>query len=306
MRKYRQTEIRKNLELRAHIIQAVRSFFIEQGFLEIETPCRIPAPAPEAHIDAEISGNWFLQTSPELYMKRLLASGYARIFQICKCFRKKERGGRHLPEFTLLEWYCAGVDYFDMMDQCENLIRFVGHRLLKSDTLVYQGRVIDLGSPWKRMTVSESFDRFASLSMETALLRECFDETMAFEIEPRLGRKKPIFLYDYPTSKSALAKPKSDNLSIAQRFELYVSGLELCNAFTELNDSKAQRNRFEKEQAFRAASGKLLYPMPEQFLESVGDMPDASGNALGIDRLVMLFADTTQIDEVVTFTPEEL
>ena len=306
MGKYRQTDIKKNLELRAQIIQAVRRFFIEQGFLEIETPCRIPAPAPEAHIDAEISGDWFLQTSPELYMKRLLASGYPRIFQICRCFRKKERGSRHLPEFSLLEWYCAGIDYFDMMGQSENLIRFVGHTLLRSDTLVYQGRQIDLRSPWERMTVAEAFDRFAAISMETALLQESFDETMALEIEPHLGPQKPLFLYDYPSSKSALAKLKSDDPSIAQRFELYISGLELCNAFTELNDPESQRKRFEKEQGFREALGKTLYPMPEKFLACVHDMPDASGNALGIDRLVMLFADTGRIDGGVAFTPEEL
>ena len=306
MGKYRQTDIKKNLELRAQIIQAIRRFFIEQGFLEIETPCRIPAPAPEAHIDAQISGNRFLQTSPELCMKQLLSAGYPRIFQICKCFRKKERGRRHLPEFTMLEWYRTGTDYLNLMDESENLIRFVAHSVFKRRTLTYQGQTIALTKPWERIGVTEAFERFASLSMETAISRQRFDETLAFEIEPHLGQKKPVFLYDYPAFRSALAKPLKDNPSLAQRFELYICGLELCNAFSELNDAESQRKRFKSELKLRNALKKPPYPLPETFLKSLDDMPDAAGNALGLDRLVMLFTDTEQIDDVVAFTPEEL
>ena len=297
---------KKNLWLRAQIIQAVRTFFIDNDYLEIETPIRIPAPAPEVHIEAEASGDWFLHTSPELCMKRLLAAGYPRIFQICRCFRQKERGRMHLPEMTMLEWYGAGNNYFDMMDQCEKMIRFAARRAGFEDYLVYQGKSIDLKAPWSRMSVTDAFDRFASVSMETAVLQDRFDEMMIIDIEPNIGHKKPLFLYDYPAVGASLARLKPENSSLAERFELYICGMELCNAFTELTDPVEQRIRFENEQKIRSESGKQVYPLPEKFLESLQLMPEASGVALGIDRLVMLFANTKSIDDVVAFTPEEL
>ena len=297
---------KKNIWLRAQIIQAVRTFFIDNDYLEIETPIRIPAPAPEVHIEAEASGDWFLHTSPELCMKRLLAAGYPRIFQICRCFRQKERGRMHLPEMTMLEWYGAGNNYFDMMDQCEKMIRFAARRAGFEDYLVYQGKSIDLKAPWSRMSVTDAFDRFASVSMETAVLQDRFDEMMIIDIEPNIGHKKPLFLYDYPAVGASLARLKPEDSSLAERFELYICGMELCNAFTELTDPVEQRIRFENEQKIRSESGKQVYPLPEKFLESLQLMPEASGVALGIDRLVMLFANTKSIDGVVAFTPEEL
>jgi lysyl-tRNA synthetase class 2 len=304
--KRRQASIRNNLELRASILQAVRQFFIANGYLEVETPIRIPAPAPETHIDAQASGSWYLQTSPELGMKRLLAAGYPRIFQICKCFRKNERGRRHLPELTMLEWYTAGHDYTDMMTQCEALITAVADRLDSNGALRYQGRRIDLSLPWPRITVSQAFERWAGLSVERAMAADRFEEVLALEIEPQLGVEIPVFIYDYPAHLGALARLKPKNCALAERFELYIGGLELCNAFTELTDPKEQRDRFEKEGESRCQAGKPVYPMPERFLAALEDMPAAVGNALGIDRLVMLFADAAQIDDVVAFTPEEL
>ncbi len=288
------------------IIQAIRRFFIENDYFEVETPIRIPGPAPEAHIDAEVSDGWYLHTSPELCMKRLLSAGYPRMFQVCRCFRKKERGNKHLPEFTILEWYRADSDYMDMMDICSELIRFVSHSVGSGDFIVYQGKQIDLRNPWPRMTVMEAFERFAPLSVKRALQQNQFDEIMAGKIEPNLGQPKPVFLYDYPASKGSLAKLKEEDASVAERFELYIAGLEICNAFTELKDPEEQRLRFEREEEQRITSGKRPYPMPEKFLESLRFMPEASGNALGIDRLVMLFADAATIDDVVAFTPEEL
>jgi len=302
----RQLSIRQNLRLRAEIIQAIRRFFIDNDYIEVETPCRIPAPAPESHIDAVPSGNWFLHTSPELCMKRLLAAGYPRIFQICRCFRGQERGSRHLPEFTMLEWYCTGIGYFEMMEQCEDMIRFAAHHSGFGDVIAWQGESVDLKKPWFRMSVADAFDRHASIPMKTALLQDRFDEVIACEIEPRIGREKPLFLYDYPAAHGALARLKPDNPLLAERFELYINGLELCNAFTELTDPREQRKRFEKERDYRNRSGKRPYPMPERFLESLEFMPRASGNALGIDRLVMLFADSAKIDDITAFTPEEL
>ena len=303
---YRQSAINRNLKIRARTVQAVRDFFIGKDYLEIETPCRIPAPAPEEHIDAEISGDWFLQASPELCMKRLLAAGYPRIFQICKCFRQNERGSKHLPELTMLEWYTSEADYFDIMAQTEDLVRFVAENINSGNHLVYQGNKIDLKKPWPKLSVAKAFKKFTSTTLEKALSEDLFDELMTSEIEPKLGRKKPVFLYDYPASLASLSMIKSDNPSIAQRFELYIAGLELCNAYTELTDPEEQKKRFEIEQNKRHGLGKRIYPMPKKFLEALEFMPGASGNALGIDRLVMLFADTKKIDDIVAFTPEEL
>ena len=305
MRHNRQSAIRKNLQLRARVVQSVRAFFIEQGYLEVETPIRIPAPAPEAHIDAETSANWFLQTSPELCMKRLLAAGYEKIFQICKCFRKKERGGRHLPELTLLEWYHLNQDYRALMVDCEQLLGFILEELNLGESITYQGSEIAFKTPWKRLSVSQAFNNFASIPLDDALKNDRFDEVMVAEIEPNLG-PNPVFLYDYPASRGALARLKADDSSLAERFELYIGGLELCNGFSELTDPEEQRKRFEKELYFRQTSGSTTYPMPEKFLHALAGLPDAAGNALGFDRLVMLLADAKSIDEVVSFTPEEL
>jgi lysyl-tRNA synthetase class 2 len=302
----RQTSIKENLNLRAGIIQAIRRFFIENGYLEVETPLRIPAPAPEAFIDAQDSGKWFLQTSPELCMKRLLSAGYSRIFQICKCFRAKERGSKHLPEFTILEWYSANNTYVDLMEQCEDLVRFVAAKIGFEDLIVFQGNNVYLKKPWDRITVFEAFEEYACVSLEKALLEDSFDEIMACEIEPNLGMKKPVFLYDYPASKSALARLKKGDNSLAQRCELYMAGLELSNGFTELTDPLEQRKRFEQELSNRRSEGSIVYPMPEKFLTDLKAMPDAAGIAFGIDRLIMLFADSPLIDNVIAFTPEDL
>jgi lysyl-tRNA synthetase class 2 len=303
----RQASLKKNLQLRARIIQAIRSFFCDRDYLEVETPIRIPAPAPEAHIDAVESGDGFLQASPELCMKRMLAAGIPRIFQICKCFRQGERGRLHLPEMTLLEWYRADSDYLDMMDECEALINTVSRRNgSKEEILIYQGKEIKLTPPWPRISVSEAFEKLGSIPLHVALERGQFDEIMVEKIEPNLAQTRPVFLYDYPASRAALARLKPQDLRYAERFELYIGRLEICNAFSELADPVEQRKRFEREKDSRRKSGKPIYPMPERFLATLGNMPVAAGNALGVDRLVMLFSDSKQIDEVVAFTPEEL
>ncbi len=306
MRFSRQSAIRSNLERRACIIDSVRAFFSAAGFMEIETPVRIPAPAPEAHIDAQPSGDWFLQPSPELCMKRLLACGYDKIFQICRCFRKGERGRRHVPEMTLLEWYAADRDYLDLMIQCEKLISFVACRMDIGRRLVYQGHSVDLTPPWDRLTVAEAFEQFGGMTTQQAMDRNCFDEMMGIEIEPKLGFDRPMFLYDYPARCGALARLKPADPSVAERFELYIAGMELCNAFTELTDPLEQRVRFETENRVRGDGGKTVYPIAEPFLHALDSMPPAAGNAMGLDRLVMLFVNAASIDEVVAFVSEEL
>jgi lysyl-tRNA synthetase class 2 len=296
----------ENLIARARIIQAIRRFFIDHDYIEIETPIRIPAPAPETHIEAIESDHWFLQTSPELCMKMMLTAGFGRIFQICKCFRQAERGRLHLPEMTMLEWYRISSSYLDMMNECETLISQLARQINSSNLLIYQGIEIDLTPPWRRISVDEAFRRFTSVSMEAALENDRFDEIMVEAIEPNLGQPQPVFLYDYPASRGSLARSKPQDSRYAERFELYIGGLEICNAFSELTDPVEQRQRFELERNRRQNSGRLIYPMPEKFLSALGDMPEAAGNALGIDRLVMLFTDTNKIDDVVAFTPEEL
>ena len=297
---------RSALKARASILQATRLFFINQGYLEVETPHRIPAPAPESHIDAVPSGSWFLHTSPELCMKRLLAAGYEKIFQICRCWRGEERGRLHTPEFTLLEWYRTESNYRALMEECEAFIQSVASTLGLGDKLHFRGQTIDLTRPWERISVEDAFQRYAPIPMRRALAEHVFDEVMVEKIEPRLGISRPTFLYDYPAERGALARLKGDDPTLAERFEFYVGGLELANAFSELIDTKEQRERFLAEQAYRRSLSKPPYPLPEKFLRELGSMPPAAGIALGVDRLVMVLLDTPTIDEVVAFTPEEL
>ena len=294
------------LKLRATMIRTIRRFFLDRDFLEIETPLRIPAPAPELHIDAVASDDWFLQTSPELCMKRLLAAGYPKIFQICRCFRAGERGARHLPEFTMLEWYRTQSDYRVLMDDCEALIACVAVELGLGVALSRQGRRIDLRPPWERITVREAFARYAALSVEEALRRDRFDEIMVSAIEPHLGGEHPVFLYEYPAALGALARVKPDDPGLAERFELYIGSLELANAFSELTDAAEQRRRFEEAARDRSRNDCSVYPMPERFLAALSRMPPSAGIALGVDRLAMIFAEKSEIDAVVAFPPELL
>ncbi|MBT8340634.1 MAG: EF-P lysine aminoacylase GenX [Desulfatitalea sp.] len=294
------------LQQRAAILRAIRDFFVTHAFLEVETPVRIPAPAPEVHIDAEPSGDWFLQTSPELCMKRLLAAGFPKIYQICKCFRARERGGRHLPEMTLLEWYAAGSDYRRMMVQTQALLIHVAEQVGRYPRLSYQGRSINLSPPWHRVTVAQAFEIYTETTVDQALDQGRFDELMGLRIEPRLGWDRPLFLFDYPARCGALARLKSGDPQVVERFELYIGGLELCNAFSELTDTVEQHRRFAHDAGMRQQMGKTVYPWPETFLDVLDHMPEAAGNALGIDRLVMLLTDAKCIDAVVAFTPEGL
>ncbi|KIH76194.1 lysyl-tRNA synthetase, class 2 [Geoalkalibacter ferrihydriticus] len=293
---------RAKLMERARIIQMIRAFFIEHDYLETETPHRVPGNAPEGYIAPVASETWFLHTSPELAMKRLLAAGYPRLFQICRCWRHAERGSRHLPEFTMLEWYRAQADYRDLMAECEMLL----NRLVPGGELVRAGRAIDLRPPWERLSVAEAFARHTATTPQQALAADRFDEIIAFEIEPHLGSGRPTFLIDYPAPLAALARKKPDNPEIAERFELYIAGLELANAFSELTEPVEQRARFAQEETIRRSAGQPPYPMPEKFLAELAHMPPAAGIALGIDRLVMLLTGAAAIDEVVAFTPEDL
>lgn len=295
----------QTLQTRARLIQSIRLFFINHDFLEVETPLRIPSPAPEEHIEAIRSEDWFLQTSPELCMKRLLAAGYPRIFQIGKCFRAAERGDKHLPEFTMLEWYTAGFDYHQLMSQCEALIVAAAKDSGVSE-IRWQNEKVSLTPPWERITVADAFSKYAPISCEEALARDKFDEILVDYIEPYLGIDRPTFIYDYPAKLAALAKLNKSNPTVSERFELYIGGLEIANGFSELTDAGEQRMRFEEALKGRAAKNWARYEMPEKFLQSLESLPPCAGIALGIDRLFMIMTGAATIDDVVAFTPENL
>ena len=302
----RLNERKKYLHLRARMVQAIRQFFIERDYLEVETPLLLSALAPEVHINPITAGDRYLHPSPELCMKRLLAADYSRIFQISKCFRGGERGDLHLPEFTLLEWYRVGIDYRSLMRECETLILRLAEDLGFGEKIPFQGKEVDLRSPWEKISVDEAFKRFTSLTPENALKKRCFDEVMVNDIEPHLGVTSPTFLYDYPAALAALARLRPDNQRLAERFEIYLGGVELANGFSELTDPEEQRIRFERDQKERHGLGKPEYPVAERFLDSLEYMPEAAGIALGVDRLAMIFTDQRKIDDVVAFTPEEV
>ena len=328
-------KIRNNLRIRSQILSGIRTFFESRGFLEVETPLLTRCPGQEPHLaafetryqDAQTGLELFLPTSPEYAMKRLLASGFETIYQICKAFRHETPSSMHNPEFTILEWYRAYADYKAIMSDTEAIMSELAQRITKSTTLTYQDKSVDLTPPWQRLTVHEAFAQFAGIHADPSadpdgFLQQArthpsvnpddpFDlayfKVFLDSVEPHLGHPKPTFLLDYPASMAALAKRKPDAPHLAERFELYIAGIELANAFTELNDPEEQRTRLESEAQERKASGAPAYPIDTQFLAALkSGMPPAGGIALGVDRLVMLFTNTTSIREVIAFPFPEL
>lgn len=293
------------LKLRQEVFRAVRRFFRQEGFIEVETPLRLRTPAPERHIDHVECGEHFLQASPELHMKRLLCAGYDRIFQICKCFRNGERSDLHLPEFTMLEWYQADADYWFLMEQTEALVRFIRRETAGRGPVFFRKAEIDLASPFYKLRLADAFRNIAGSDMEEALSEDRFEETLCFSIEPNLRKDRPVFLHGYPLAHTPLAKNIPDRPGEAQRFELYLGGIEICNGYTELTDPSLQTIRFMEENIARIRCGRAGIPMPERFLADLHAMPEAAGCALGLDRLVMVLGDAPAIDDVVAFVPEE-
>jgi elongation factor P--(R)-beta-lysine ligase len=301
----------QGLHLRAALFDSLRKFFKEQGFLEVDTPVRQKVILPEANIIPLESEDAFLQTSPELCMKRLLAAGCTKIFQICPCFRKEERGSRHLEEFMMLEWYRSDEDYHSLMEDCEGLIHRVVDDLKDScppDCSAYQtlAKFQELTeNRWERLTVTEAFTRYAPMALETALQEGRFDEILVEHVEPFLGEEQSTILYDYPVELASLARKKPGDGKVAERFELYISGVELANGFSELTDGGEQRKRFEDELNLIAERGGEDGKMPEQFLEDLEKIDSAAGIAFGIDRLLMLMAGKMDISNVVSFSPDD-
>lgn len=294
------------LKKRAAFIQAIRRFFIERNYIEVDTPYRLPVLIPEAHNEPVESGDHFLQTSPEICMKRLLAeTGCNRIFQICKCFRHNERGDRHLPEFTMLEWYRTYSDYYDLMIECEEMLCEVARSVNDQDYVRVKGKKVNLQKGWDRLTVTEAFSRYAPVTISQALEQDIFDEILCRYIEPKLGLNKPVFLYDYPIELGALARSKKENPALAERFEIYLGSLELANGFSELTDASVQQERFEAELDLIREKGRTKAVLPQKFLASLPHMVDTAGIALGVDRLAMILFEAERIDQVVALTPED-
>ena len=267
------------LRRRADILRAIRTFFDTRDFIEVTTPVRIPAPAPEPHIDCPPCGTDFLRASPELQMKKLLAAGCNRIYQIGPCFREGECGSRHNPEFTMIEWYRTNATYLDILKDTQDLL-----------TALIKGSV-----PTKIVTIKEMYEKFAGWNPFENWDQDRFDYDMATKIEPNLPQGF-VFLMDYPPAAASLSRLRGP---VAERWELYYNGLELGNCFTELCDGPEQRTRFAAAKAERRTLGESDYPLDDEFLELLPLIKSAAGVAIGIDRLVMLLCGATDIHEVM-------
>lgn len=295
---------RRFLETRSRLLQLIRVFFENEGFLEVQTPLITAAPAPEAHIRPVPAGpGRYLTTSPELHMKRLLAAGFEKIFQITRAFRWGERGRLHHPEFTLLEWYRSGADYKDLQQDCQNLVRFTC-RAIADLTRLAQSCVLRFEGRWKRYTVREAFKKFAGWDPGPDPDQRRFDIDMVEKVQPNLGFPVPCILEDYPKSMAALARIKPQESDVAERFELFWAGIEIANGFSELTDPVEQRTRFESAIAMKRQIEGTAYPMPEAFLQSLEHLGPCAGIAFGVDRFVMLVSGAETIDDVVAFVED--
>ena len=289
------------LGLKSRTLRAIRGFFFDRGFTEVETPVRLPAPALELNIDAEPSGKWYLRTSPELHMKRLLAAGCERIFQIGPCFRLGETGRLHNPEYTMLEWYRAGAGHLDVLVDAKALMIHIAREAIGGTVLSLGRMKVDLAGEWIFRTVADAFSEYAGWNPLRKFDADRFDLDMVDKVEPALPKDRPVVLGDYPAEVAALARRKPSDPRVAERWELYIRGVELANAFGELTDQAEQRARFEKCAAERGAAGKPVYPIDEKFLACLSGMPQSAGVALGVDRLVMLLAGLDSLDRVLPF-----
>ena len=334
---------RPRLIARSRIVAALRDYFARAGFVEVEAAVLQMSPGNETHLHAfatEMIGNdgrpsrLYLHTSPEFAAKKLLAAGETRIFDIARVFRNRERSALHHPEFTLLEWYRANEPYEALMVDCADLLKLAAG-VTGASRFEFRGREADPGAEPERVSLAEAFDRHtgidlmatlpadpdespqpARLAAEAARIgvrttaddtwSEIFSRILSDRIEPNLGVGRATVLLDYPVSEAALARTKPDDPRLAERFELYVCGVELANAFGELTDPAEQRRRFEADMAEKARIYGERYPIDEDFLVALAAMPPASGIALGLDRLVMLATGATHIEQVIwTPLPEQ-
>ncbi|NOY79568.1 MAG: EF-P lysine aminoacylase GenX [Kiritimatiellaeota bacterium] len=289
------------LRLRHTVWTATRSFLQDRGYVEVQTPVRISPPALEDFIDAEPCGDRFLRTSPEFHMKRLLAEGLPRLYQIGPCFRRGEFGPRHLPEFTMLEWYAAGTDYRALLAEAQEYLAWTAGRALGGEPSISRdGRAVDLKAPWEVVRVEEAFREYAGEDLARALEAGRFEEILISKIEPELGWGCPCALIDYPVEFAGFARVRPGPPPRAERWELYIAGIEIANACTELTDAAEQRRRMERSAALRARNGAPIYGVDEAFLQALEKgLPPAAGIAVGLDRLVMVLGGVEQIRDAV-------
>lgn len=300
-----------NQQARAKLYSDIRNFFAERNVLEVETPLLSQHTVTDINIESFQTTyynrkelHYYLQTSPEYAMKRLLASGSGAIYQICKAFRNGERGSQHNPEFSILEWYRPNFSYYDLMNEIDELLQ-VTLRTKKSIRKTYSELFLEYLSinPF-RVSLKELKSLSKQLSLEVTdydrdtLLQFIFTHAL----EPKIGFGEPLFVYDFPSSQAALAKIHPQNSKIALRFELYIDGLECANGFEELTDPKEQRNRFEQDILKRRKKGLLDIKIDHRFLSALeSGLPPCAGVAVGLDRLLMIKTKTRKINEVITF-----
>ncbi|MDP2874418.1 MAG: EF-P lysine aminoacylase EpmA [bacterium] len=337
--------------VRSWVLAAIRQFFTDRHYVEAEVPLLAPSLPQESYLEVFTTtleappGHFtpaYLTTSPETWLKKLLAAGIGNCYSLTKSFRNQETSGPfHNPEFTLLEWYQVNADYHDVMKETEELVvyclrevqkrqgrlkpRLTGGASLK---ISYQGQALDLASPWERLSVAEVFAKFAQIDLPTHLTLEpmrkaagdkgysvdlstsweqIYHQIFLNEIEPHLGQGQPTILYDYPPSLAALAKTKAEPPHWAERFEVYIAGIELGDCYSELTDWEEQERRFEIEKDLRKQGGKQDYPTDTELIEALKvGLPRCSGMALGVDRLVMLLADVDNIAKTMFFPAKEL
>ena len=283
-------------EKRAALAAGLRRFFAAENFLEVTTPSLIAAPAQEEYIETVAAADGFLRPSPEMEMKILLAAGYERMYQLGPCWRVDEFGRRHRREFTMLEYYAAGWDYKKLFDFTAAMFAAAARELDGSNVIRYQGKPVDLSpTAAEIITVEEAFRQYAGCSSSDG----DFDEIMVTKIEPKLGDGRLTCLTDYPADRAALARRKSGNPAVAERWELYIGGMELANAFSELTDESEQRRRFAAAAQVRADGGLQKYPEAEDFFAALhAGLPEAAGCAIGFDRLAMIFCNADDIADV--------
>ncbi|HET6418163.1 MAG TPA: EF-P lysine aminoacylase EpmA [Polyangiales bacterium] len=292
------------LELRAGAFSAIRRFFGEREFIEVDTPSVVPSPGLDPHLAAfEVrapkgkSVGW-LATSPEYQMKRLLSAGAKRIFQLSRSYRADEQGQHHEREFTMLEWYRADAGSEDVIRDTEALVAFVAESLDQPAP--------EVQPPWERMTVEDALQFHANVTLESLVDdEESFFRIWVEQVQPRLGGEQPVVVTDWPASMASLARIKDNGM--ADRFEAFYRGVELCNGFGELTDPDEQRRRFERDQEQRRALGVAVYPIDERFLDALkSGIPESGGNALGVERLLMLLLGADSIQAVMPFPEERL
>lgn len=294
------------LQHRAHILLAIRDELAELQLLEVETPLVVPSPGLDLHLDAMAVERGFLITSPEYQMKRLLSAGLGDIYQIAKCFRRGELGPRHQPEFTMLEWYRSPGDLEAVLTDTEDIVKAALEGVGRDHIEGERGPIALDG--FDRISVADAFRDIAGLDvLEVLPDEERFFRIIVETIEPELGRARPVFLTRWPASMASLARLCPDDPRFAERAELFIDGMELCNAFGELTDAVEQRARLLRDQDARRAANLPVYPIDERFLAALEDgIPPSGGNALGLDRLVMLACGTRQIGDVVAIPASRL